>query len=163
VFGLQIRHNVGVFLLVHYSRSNLVVCFLQIFSYTKKKALQTDDLCLDVSSMGGPVKLFQCHGLGGNQKWEYSRQVPLPARHPAPFARQQAIISPPYPSLCVVIIAFYTVCICVYHSQSPLYALLCAVIAMADKCQYNTRKNPKYYHKNNLLVPISICFKLATH
>ena len=47
----------------------------QIFSYTKKKALQTDDVCLDVSAMGGPVKLFQCHGLGGNQKWEYDRQT----------------------------------------------------------------------------------------
>ena len=32
-------------------------------------------MCLDVSAMGGPVKLFQCHGLGGNQKWEYDRQV----------------------------------------------------------------------------------------
>lgn len=49
----------------------------QIFSYTKKKALQTDDVCLDVSSLHGPVKLFQCHGLGGNQKWEYDRQVKL--------------------------------------------------------------------------------------
>ncbi|XP_048754364.2 polypeptide N-acetylgalactosaminyltransferase 13-like isoform X2 [Ostrea edulis] len=47
----------------------------QIFSYTKKKALQTDDVCLDVSSLHGPVKLFQCHGLGGNQKWEYDRQT----------------------------------------------------------------------------------------
>nr|XP_034309394.1 polypeptide N-acetylgalactosaminyltransferase 13 isoform X1 [Crassostrea gigas]XP_034309395.1 polypeptide N-acetylgalactosaminyltransferase 13 isoform X1 [Crassostrea gigas] len=47
----------------------------QIFSYTKKQALQTDDVCLDVSSLHGPVKLFQCHGLGGNQKWEYDRQT----------------------------------------------------------------------------------------
>lgn len=57
-----------------------IICYLsltifQIFSYTKKKALQTDDVCLDVSAIGGPVKLFQCHGLGGNQKWEYDRQV----------------------------------------------------------------------------------------
>ncbi|OWF35637.1 polypeptide N-acetylgalactosaminyltransferase 13-like isoform X1 [Mizuhopecten yessoensis] len=52
----------------------------QIFSYTKKKALQTDDLCLDVSSIGGPVKLFQCHGLGGNQQWEYNGQS-LELRH----------------------------------------------------------------------------------
>jgi len=50
----------------------------QVFSYTKKKALQTDDLCLDVSSIGGPVKLFQCHGLGGNQQWEYDRKVTPP-------------------------------------------------------------------------------------
>ncbi|XP_062600306.1 polypeptide N-acetylgalactosaminyltransferase 1-like isoform X1 [Saccostrea cucullata] len=47
----------------------------QIFSYTKKKALQTDDVCLDVSSLHGPVKLFQCHGLGGNQKWEYDQKT----------------------------------------------------------------------------------------
>ncbi|XP_076095035.1 polypeptide N-acetylgalactosaminyltransferase 13-like isoform X3 [Mytilus galloprovincialis] len=52
----------------------------QIFSYTKKKALQTDDVCLDVSAIGGPVKLFQCHGLGGNQKWEYDRQT-LEVKH----------------------------------------------------------------------------------
>jgi polypeptide N-acetylgalactosaminyltransferase len=49
----------------------------QIFSYTKKKAFQTDDLCLDVSAIAGPVKLYQCHGLGGNQLWEYDRQVTL--------------------------------------------------------------------------------------
>ncbi len=47
----------------------------QIFSYTKKKAFQTDDLCLDVSAIGGPVKLYQCHGLGGNQLWDYDREV----------------------------------------------------------------------------------------
>ncbi|KAJ8314117.1 hypothetical protein KUTeg_008678 [Tegillarca granosa] len=47
----------------------------QVFSYTKKKALQTDDICLDVSAISGPVKLFQCHGLGGNQQWEYNRKV----------------------------------------------------------------------------------------
>ena len=52
----------------------------QVFSYTKKKAFQTDDLCLDVSSMGGPVKLYQCHGLGGNQLWEYDQQVKWLAR-----------------------------------------------------------------------------------
>ncbi|XP_071102414.1 polypeptide N-acetylgalactosaminyltransferase 13-like isoform X1 [Haliotis cracherodii] len=52
----------------------------QVFSYTKKKALQTDDLCLDVSSVTGPVKLFQCHGLGGNQKWEYDLET-LTLRH----------------------------------------------------------------------------------
>ena len=46
-----------------------------MFSYTKKQALQTDDVCLDVSAVNGPVKLFQCHGLGGNQKWEYDKEV----------------------------------------------------------------------------------------
>ena len=47
----------------------------QVFSYTKKKALQTDDLCLDVAAVGGPVKVFQCHGLGGNQLWEYDKKT----------------------------------------------------------------------------------------
>jgi len=48
---------------------------MQVFSYTKKKSLQADDLCLDVSALGGPVKLYQCHGLGGNQLWQYNHQV----------------------------------------------------------------------------------------
>ncbi|XP_064614408.1 polypeptide N-acetylgalactosaminyltransferase 13-like isoform X2 [Liolophura sinensis] len=47
----------------------------QVFSYTKSKALQTDDVCLDVSSVGGPVKLFHCHGVGGNQLWEYDKKT----------------------------------------------------------------------------------------
>jgi len=46
-----------------------------VFSYTKKKSIQADDLCLDVSALGGPVKLYQCHGLGGNQLWQYDHQV----------------------------------------------------------------------------------------
>lgn len=52
----------------------------QVFSYTKKKEIMTDDLCLDVSSRTGPVKFFKCHGLGGNQQWEYNRQT-LTIRH----------------------------------------------------------------------------------
>ena len=58
---------------------NKTVKWLQIFSYTKKKALQSDDVCVDVSAIGGPVKLFQCHGLGGNQQWEYNKEVFYPA------------------------------------------------------------------------------------
>ena len=46
-----------------------------MFSYTKKKSFQSDDLCLDVSALGGPVKLYQCHGLGGNQLWDYNHVV----------------------------------------------------------------------------------------
>ncbi|XP_074658980.1 polypeptide N-acetylgalactosaminyltransferase 13-like isoform X2 [Tubulanus polymorphus] len=46
----------------------------QVFSYTKKKAIQSDDLCLDVAAFGGPVKMITCHGLGGNQLWEYDKQ-----------------------------------------------------------------------------------------
>ncbi|KAI8789992.1 polypeptide N-acetylgalactosaminyltransferase 1 isoform X3 [Biomphalaria glabrata] len=47
----------------------------QVFSFTAKETLQTDDLCLDVSTLGGPVKLFQCHGMGGNQRWHYDLEV----------------------------------------------------------------------------------------
>ncbi|BFY99016.1 hypothetical protein BsWGS_02055 [Bradybaena similaris] len=43
----------------------------QVFSLTSKETLQTDDLCLDVSIIGGPVKLIQCHSMGGNQRWQY--------------------------------------------------------------------------------------------
>jgi len=51
------------------------VVIVQVFSYTRKKSLQADDLCLDVSSLGGAVKLYQCHGLGGNQLWQYNHDV----------------------------------------------------------------------------------------
>ncbi|CAH1790273.1 unnamed protein product [Owenia fusiformis] len=47
----------------------------QVFSYTKKKSLMTDDLCIDVSQVKGPVKFFKCHGLGGNQLFEYDKQT----------------------------------------------------------------------------------------
>ena len=40
----------------------------------------TDDLCLDVSAHGGPVKLFKCHGMKGNQLWEYDKHS-LAIRH----------------------------------------------------------------------------------
>ena len=38
-----------------------------------------DDLCLDVSSTipGKSVQIYGCHGLGGNQKWEYEATVPI--------------------------------------------------------------------------------------
>lgn len=53
----------------------ICMCVWQVFSYTKKKSLQADDLCLDISSSSGPVKLMACHNLGGNQLWEYDRTV----------------------------------------------------------------------------------------
>ena len=40
----------------------------------------TDDLCLDVSAHGGPVKLYKCHGMKGNQLWEYDKHS-LAIRH----------------------------------------------------------------------------------
>lgn len=46
----------------------------QVFAYTKRKQIMSDDNCLDASSYRGPVKLVRCHGMGGNQMWEYDEQ-----------------------------------------------------------------------------------------
>lgn len=43
--------------------------------YTKKQEFWHDDLCLDLTN-GDPstkVQLYNCHKLGGNQKWEHER------------------------------------------------------------------------------------------
>ena len=62
------------------------VCFtalllvVQVFALTVQHSLQADDLCLDVSAVAGDVKLYQCHGLGGNQLWSYSALVCLCVR-----------------------------------------------------------------------------------
>jgi len=46
----------------------------QVFAYTKRQQIMSDDNCLDASSPEGPVKLVRCHGMGGNQAWTYSTQ-----------------------------------------------------------------------------------------
>ncbi|XP_031352830.1 polypeptide N-acetylgalactosaminyltransferase 5 isoform X1 [Photinus pyralis] len=43
----------------------------QIFAYTKRQQIMSDDNCLDASNRYGPVKLVRCHGMGGNQAWVY--------------------------------------------------------------------------------------------
>ncbi|CAG0917356.1 unnamed protein product [Notodromas monacha] len=43
----------------------------QLFAYTKRNQIMSDDNCLDASSVSSPVKLVRCHGLGGNQMWVY--------------------------------------------------------------------------------------------
>ncbi|XP_055921703.1 polypeptide N-acetylgalactosaminyltransferase 5 isoform X1 [Eupeodes corollae] len=43
----------------------------QVFAYTKRQQLMSDDLCLDASSASGPVKMIRCHNMGGNQEWVY--------------------------------------------------------------------------------------------
>lgn len=48
---------------------------LQVFSYTANKEIRTDDLCLDVSKLNGPVMMLKCHHLKGNQLWEYDTVV----------------------------------------------------------------------------------------
>ena len=50
----------------------------QEFGYSDMGELQfEEDLCLDVSSskIGSHVQIFNCHGLGGNQKWDYNNEV----------------------------------------------------------------------------------------
>ena len=47
----------------------------QVFSYTANKEIRTDDLCLDVSKLNGPVMMLKCHHLKGNQLWEYDPVV----------------------------------------------------------------------------------------
>ncbi|XP_048455299.1 polypeptide N-acetylgalactosaminyltransferase 13 isoform X1 [Rhincodon typus] len=46
----------------------------QVFSYTAEKEIRTDDLCLDVSRLNGPVVMLKCHHMRGNQLWEYDVQ-----------------------------------------------------------------------------------------
>lgn len=48
---------------------------VQVFSYTANKEIRTDDLCLDVSKLNGPVMMLKCHHLKGNQLWEYDPLV----------------------------------------------------------------------------------------
>ncbi|XP_076067790.1 polypeptide N-acetylgalactosaminyltransferase 5 isoform X4 [Oratosquilla oratoria] len=43
----------------------------QVFAYTKRQQIMSDDNCLDASNPSGPVKLVRCHGMGGNQLWTY--------------------------------------------------------------------------------------------
>ncbi|XP_037906931.1 polypeptide N-acetylgalactosaminyltransferase 5 isoform X2 [Hermetia illucens] len=43
----------------------------QVFAYTKRHQIMSDDLCLDASSSHGPVNMVRCHNMGGNQEWVY--------------------------------------------------------------------------------------------
>ena len=47
----------------------------QVFAYTKRQQVMSDDNCLDSASKDGPVKLVRCHGMGGNQAWNYNEVV----------------------------------------------------------------------------------------
>lgn len=44
----------------------------QVFAYTKRKQIMSDDNCLDAESKSEPVRLIRCHGMGGNQYWDYN-------------------------------------------------------------------------------------------
>jgi len=49
----------------------------QVFAYTKRQQIMSDDNCLDAANPAGPVKLVRCHGMGGNQAWIYDTFVCL--------------------------------------------------------------------------------------
>lgn len=49
----------------------------QVFAYTKRQQIMSDDLCLDASSSNGPVNMVRCHNMGGNQEWVYDAEVSL--------------------------------------------------------------------------------------
>lgn len=47
----------------------------QVFAYTKRQQIMSDDNCLDASNANGPVNLVRCHGMGGNQEWSFDENV----------------------------------------------------------------------------------------
>ncbi|XP_050535086.1 polypeptide N-acetylgalactosaminyltransferase 5 isoform X1 [Daktulosphaira vitifoliae] len=47
----------------------------QVFAYTKRSQIMSDDNCLDSANTSGPVNLIRCHGLEGNQAWVYDEQA----------------------------------------------------------------------------------------
>lgn len=47
----------------------------QVFAYTKRNQIMSDDNCLDAAHPRGPVKLVRCHGMQGNQEWRYDNEV----------------------------------------------------------------------------------------
>lgn len=51
------------------------MCHTQVFAYTKRQQIMSDDMCLDAASPQGPVKIVRCHGMGGNQAWVYNDEV----------------------------------------------------------------------------------------
>jgi len=44
----------------------------QVFAYTKRQQVMSDDNCMDATQPDHPVKLVRCHGMGGNQAWNYN-------------------------------------------------------------------------------------------
>ncbi|TMW42669.1 hypothetical protein DOY81_012252 [Sarcophaga bullata] len=47
----------------------------QVFAYTKRQQIMSDDLCLDASAALGPVNMVRCHNMGGNQEWVYDADI----------------------------------------------------------------------------------------
>jgi len=49
----------------------------QVFAYTKRQQIMSDDNCLDATGNDGLVKLIRCHGMAGNQAWNYDSETAL--------------------------------------------------------------------------------------
>lgn len=49
----------------------------QVFAYTKRHQVMSDDNCLDAANSRGPVNLVRCHGMMGNQEWKYDTDVSI--------------------------------------------------------------------------------------
>jgi len=49
----------------------------QVFAYTKRQQIMSDDNCLDATGTDGMVKLIRCHGMAGNQAWLYDSETGL--------------------------------------------------------------------------------------
>lgn len=47
---------------------------IQVFAYTKRFQISSDDKCLDPSNIIEPVSLFTCNGLK-SQEWIYDSKV----------------------------------------------------------------------------------------
>ncbi|TEA30565.1 hypothetical protein DBR06_SOUSAS24710010, partial [Sousa chinensis] len=63
----------------------------QVFSYTADKEIRTDDLCLDVSRLNGPVIMLKCHHMRGNQLWEYDAESCLSVSKVADGSQQPTV------------------------------------------------------------------------
>ena len=46
-----------------------------MFAYTKRQQIMSDDNCLDATGTDGIVKLIRCHGMKGNQAWDFDSKV----------------------------------------------------------------------------------------
>lgn len=47
----------------------------QVFMLTANNEIREKKYCLDATIPGMPVKMLDCHGEGGNQKWTYDEDV----------------------------------------------------------------------------------------
>ncbi|XP_015600432.1 polypeptide N-acetylgalactosaminyltransferase 5 isoform X1 [Cephus cinctus] len=49
----------------------------QVFAYTKRQQIMSDDMCLDATDRHATVKIVRCHGMGGNQVWVYDDETKM--------------------------------------------------------------------------------------